>query len=287
MSAGLPLKRRREEEELEQPEDQEQNFEMRPEPPALEEEQEVFSEPQLSAQTGTRDVETQTAVMEEQQQDVKQEPDAIPVSCSHFGQQIHQITNQPTHEASEPTVQADQLSECSSSSNASEYEGAMKSHDRVLRPKVQCSHPGCGKVFSCKSRLARHMSVHTEERPYQCQTCGKLFKREDSLNIHTAFHARGESYICKTCKKKFTTIVSLRRHNRIHTGEEPYPCGTCGRRFSRKDHRDSHVRSHTEEKQFICDICEMCFPTKFRLKIHLRGDHIKTHNSTQTSLTYR
>ena len=48
---------------------------------------------------------------------------------------------------------------------------------------MQC--PECGKVFSTKFNLSRHVSEHSSSNPHHvCCKCSKAFKRRDNLQRH-------------------------------------------------------------------------------------------------------
>eukprot|EP00042_Codosiga_hollandica_P054511 m.739229 g.739229 ORF g.739229 m.739229 type:complete len:800 (+) comp58918_c0_seq18:999-3398(+) len=44
--------------------------------------------------------------------------------------------------------------------------------------------PTCGKLFSCQSKIDRHMVSHTQERPFSCELCGLGFSQRGSLQRH-------------------------------------------------------------------------------------------------------
>lgn len=46
----------------------------------------------------------------------------------------------------------------------------------------------CGRNFSRREHLKRHVRSHTREKPFQCRTCGKSFCRSDILARHLASH---------------------------------------------------------------------------------------------------
>lgn len=69
-----------------------------------------------------------------------------------------------------------------------QHEGNLNKHintvHRKEKPQV-CPEPGCGKSFSYRDGLLRHVSqVHKGIRPYGCKKCGKTFKQASHLAKH-------------------------------------------------------------------------------------------------------
>lgn len=60
--------------------------------------------------------------------------------------------------------------------------GRVARKNRLTVESLTC--PSCGKVCSNKSKYMRHLSTHSEDRPYSCPLCKKGFKWVEYLSKH-------------------------------------------------------------------------------------------------------
>lgn len=153
-------------------------------------------------------------------------------------------------------------------------EAAFNKRSRLKRHVVVHSRR---KVFPCeeceaefprRSELKRHMVVHTGKKPISCKECQATFDWPCHLKRHMMVHTGEKSFICKECGDNFALACHLKSHMRTHTGEKPFPCEQCGATFRESSHKKRHMRIHTGEKPFSCSECEATFRQLDHLKKH-------------------
>ena len=161
----------------------------------------------------------------------------------------------------------------------------------------------CGKSFSTRSNLLKHMTLHGEKNfpcphcmkrfhldvylkehiasvhyriyKYQCQDCGKMLKSKTGFNMHVSlFHSPVvESFPCTECPKIFKSKGNLKAHMYRHSSDRKFKCYVCNRAFKYPDQLSRHKVEHKIVEKLSCMYCEKQFCRRYELKRHLQIYH--------------
>ena len=140
----------------------------------------------------------------------------------------------------------------------------------------------CGKTFSQKHSLSRHMKTHKASEGHECQKCSKRFvaSRDLKKHIDIVHLNKGEIYK-KECPICHARVQQLKTHIRfIHRNEGKNTdfngvCPHCYKTFSNDYKVKRHIETvHEGVKHWQCSICPKKFYEKKDLGRHIRGVHM-------------
>ena len=146
----------------------------------------------------------------------------------------------------------------------------------IVRKKSICKI--CEKSFTTERNLVKHMTIHSLERPYDCNKCKKSFIYKSSLEKHgKSCNREGVTYNNKEDKKWKNKVIlekgfqysyCICTHIKTHTGENSLDCIECGRKILQKSHLAKHIIIH-EPRKLECNICGRSFSHKTYLERHM------------------
>ncbi|XP_068444594.1 zinc finger protein 420-like [Clinocottus analis] len=168
-----------------------------------------------------------------------------------------------------------------------------KSHDGDRRKDKVASEtktkghfcPICvGRRFRGPNKLARHMRMHTKEKPFSCPVCAMTFSQYYHMTRHLRKqHGLGQ-YICDKCGESLGSWLELKAHKKTHA-VEGLTCLACDKQFKEKAALVSHLKLHKKvsagPRSLVCSDCGKVFGRMYHLK-----RHIVTHRKATNGEVY-
>jgi ribosomal protein S26 len=156
-------------------------------------------------------------------------------------------------------------------------------HKIDVTNKLQCTT--CGKQYSRKQSLDKHVQCHLPEKQWVCEYdgCGQKFKLKEYLKSHQKVHTRlliGGNMGAASVAVELDSFGDAIQHQAVGgqgqgQGGEVYMystfhCNTCGKGVPTQEALRDHELTHLPGKQWIRDFegCERGFVLKEDLRWH-------------------
>ncbi|KAK6865633.1 hypothetical protein PG995_002161 [Apiospora arundinis] len=169
-------------------------------------------------------------------------------------------------------------------------------HVNILssKDKYMCRWHECNRKhdasFASKNKLRRHITTHTNYKPFHCKYCQEGFSARQALDQHERCHSGLKPFVCDQpgCGKAFKQKSALTMHNRTHTGEKPLSCDVCGKKFGESSNLSKHRKIHSPGNKLKCPEpnCGKEFIRADQLRRHLET-HEKKKDSRQRKARFR
>lgn len=113
----------------------------------------------------------------------------------------------------------------------------LSKHSKKAFDRFSCNI--CNKRFAYENSLERHKRVHTNERPFSCDSCQYKAFRLSTLRLHIERnHTNARPFQCRNCKLKFAEEKSLKEHLVAHMRQ----CSTCTYKTTNKGDLKKHQK---------------------------------------------
>ncbi|XP_077447822.1 PR domain zinc finger protein 15 [Stigmatopora argus] len=137
--------------------------------------------------------------------------------------------------------------------------------------------PICGKVFSCRSNMNKHLLTHGDKK-YTCEICGRKFFRVDVLRDHIHVHFKDIAVMDEQKREDFIKKIGISAGDSDEKEDEEdvddperhkYNCKKCQMSFAKGREYLKHITEQHKERGYGCAICNRRFALKATYNAHL------------------
>ncbi|XP_036451704.1 PR domain zinc finger protein 15 [Colossoma macropomum] len=138
--------------------------------------------------------------------------------------------------------------------------------------------PICGKVFSCRSNMNKHLLTHGDKK-YTCEICGRKFFRVDVLRDHIHVHFKDIALMDEQERENFIKKIGISMEDSEGNSDEEdekddpehhkYSCKKCQVTFAKGRDYLKHIMEMHKERGYGCVICNRRFALKATYNAHL------------------
>ncbi|XP_077403704.1 PR domain zinc finger protein 15 isoform X2 [Vanacampus margaritifer] len=141
--------------------------------------------------------------------------------------------------------------------------------------------PICGKVFSCRSNMNKHLLTHGDKK-YICEICGRKFFRVDVLRDHIHVHFKDIALMDEQMREDFIKKIGISAGDSDEKDDDDddddedddpehhkYNCKKCQMSFAKGREYLKHITEQHKERGFGCAICNRRFALKATYNAHL------------------
>ncbi|XP_029434311.1 PR domain zinc finger protein 15 isoform X2 [Rhinatrema bivittatum] len=141
--------------------------------------------------------------------------------------------------------------------------------------KEPSSCPVCGKMFSCRSNMNKHLLTHGDKK-YTCEICGRKFFRVDVLRDHIHVHFKDIALMDDQQREEFIGKIGISSEDNEDNSDESadsephkYGCKRCQLSFARGKDYLKHIMEIHKESGYGCSICNRRFALKATYHAHM------------------
>ncbi|KAK9536124.1 hypothetical protein VZT92_005934 [Zoarces viviparus] len=144
--------------------------------------------------------------------------------------------------------------------------------------------PICGKVFSCRSNMNKHLLTHGDKK-YTCEICARKFFRVDVLRDHIHVHFKDIALMDEQEREGFIKKIGISAGDSDETDDDDeddeedeeeddpehhkYNCKKCQLSFAKGKEYLRHILEQHKERGYGCAICNRRFALKATYNAHL------------------